>query len=96
MTVDVPFAAALCLSVTCSFFQLLERVGVSIARRDQVGNPFSHGMAEIDDAARLIGAWFFLSAKRVTDRPHRRREVGGLTLVRKWLFTKGKSLKEAG
>lgn len=74
LTVDVPFAAALCLSVACSFFQLLERIDASIARRDQVGNPFSHATAEMDETAGLIGGrFFFLSAKRITDNQHRRR-----------------------
>lgn len=36
LTVDVPAAGLLCLRVACSFFQLLERVVVSIARGDQV------------------------------------------------------------
>lgn len=36
LTVDVPAAGLVCLRVACSFFQLLERVVVSIARGDQV------------------------------------------------------------
>ena len=94
LTVDVPFAAALCLSVACSFFQLLEKGVASIARRDQVGNPFSHAMAEMDEAARSIGELVFSVGKkdhRQTTPPAGNR---GLTLVQKWLFTKGKSLKE--
>lgn len=70
LTVDVPFAAALCLSVACSFFQLLERAGASIARRDQVGNPFLHAMAEMNEAARSIGGLVFFCRQKGSPTDH--------------------------
>lgn len=96
LTVDVPFAAALCLSVACSFFQLLERVDASIARRDQVGNPFSPALAEMDVAAGSIGGLFFSVGKKDHQQTTPPAVSRGLALVRKWLFTKGKALEETG